>query len=58
MLRDAHCTELTVSNDGDHRTLRIKLSGNGKVKYKKQSGDHTILLLDCPAISRVVECRQ
>ncbi len=51
-------TELTVTNDGDHRTMRIKPNGRGKVKYKKQSGEHTILLLNCPAISRVVECRE
>ncbi len=49
-------TELTVTNDGDHRTMRIKPSGKGKVKYKKQSGEHTVLLLDCPAISEVVDC--
>ncbi len=49
-------TELTVTNAGDHRTMRIKPSGKGKVKYKKQAGEHTILLLDCPAVSEVVDC--
>ncbi len=49
-------TELTVTNDGDHRTMRIKPSGKGKVKYKNQTGEHTILLLDCPAISELVAC--
>ncbi len=49
-------TELTVTNDGDHRTMRIKPSGKGKVKYKNQTGEHTILLLNCPAISQNVTC--
>jgi len=49
-------TELTVTNDGDHRTMRIKPSGRGKVKYPRQTGEHTILLLDCPHVSQVVDC--
>ncbi len=49
-------TELTVTNDGVHRTMRIKPNGRGKVKYKKQTGDHTILLLNCPRVSQQVTC--
>ena len=49
-------TELTITNDGDHRTMRVKPSGRGKVKYPRQTGEHTILLLDCPHVSQVVDC--
>lgn|GEM_PF-6250735 len=48
--------ELTVTNDGVHETLTTGETGNGKVKYRRQTGEHTILLLDCPHISQVVDC--
>jgi len=49
-------TELTLTNNGDHRPLVIDDRGREKAKYKHQSGDHTVLLLNCPAISQQVTC--
>jgi len=49
-------TELTITNDGDHRTMHINPRGKGKVKYRNQTGEHTILLLNCPHISEIVSC--
>jgi len=51
-------TELTLTNNGDHRLLVIDPRGRAKAKYKRQEpGEHTILLLNCPPISRVVSCQ-
>jgi len=49
-------TELTLTNNGDHRVMRVKPNGKAKAKYKKQTGEHTLLLLNCPAISQEVAC--
>jgi len=50
-------TELTLTNNGDHRPLVIDDRGRAKARYKHQdSGEHTILLLNCPAISRNLSC--
>ncbi len=49
-------TELTLTNNGDHRPLVIDDRGRAKAKYKHQSGDHTVLLLNCPAISQQLTC--
>ncbi len=49
-------TELTLTNNGDHRPLVIDHRGRAGAKYKHQSGDHTVLLLNCPAISQQLAC--
>ncbi len=49
-------TELTLTNNGDHRVMRVKPNGKAKAKYKRQTGEHTLLLLNCPAISQEVAC--
>ncbi|RJP39315.1 MAG: hypothetical protein C4547_03655 [Phycisphaerales bacterium] len=49
-------TELTLTNNGDHRPLVIDAGGRAKAKYKHQFGDHTLLLLNCPAISQQLAC--
>lgn len=49
-------TELTLTNNGDHRPLLINARGRAKARYRDQSGEHTLLLLDCPAISQEVSC--
>jgi len=55
--RLAEGTELTLTNNGDHRPLLIDGRGRAKARYKHQEpGEHTILLLNCPTISRVVSC--
>ncbi len=48
--------ELTLTNNGDHRVMRVKPNGKAKAKYKHQSGEHTLLLLNCPAISQDITC--
>ncbi len=48
--------ELHLTNSGDRRTLAVDDRGRARTKYKKQTGDHTVLLLDCPAISRDINC--
>ncbi len=49
-------TELTLTNNGDHRSLVIDARGRATAKYKHQSGDHTVLLLNCPGISQELAC--
>ncbi|RJP33475.1 MAG: hypothetical protein C4547_12295 [Phycisphaerales bacterium] len=50
-------TELNLTNNGDHRPLVIDPRGRAKARYKHQdSGGHTILLLNCPAISQEITC--
>ncbi len=49
-------TKLLVTNNGEHQTAKVKRSGKAKVKYDAQPGERTVLLLDCPAVSDVVEC--
>ncbi len=49
-------TELTLTNNGDHRPLVIDARGRAKAKYKRQTGEHTLLLLNCPAISQELTC--
>ncbi len=49
-------TELRVTCNGDRRTAQIGDNGKAKFRYRRQSGDRTVLLLDCPAISQDVAC--
>ncbi len=49
-------TKLLVTNNGEHQTAKVRRSGKAKVKYDAQPGERTVLLLDCPAVSDVVEC--
>lgn len=49
-------TELHLANNLDRRTLQTNARGRVKTAYRDQSGEHTLLLLDCPQVSQIVEC--
>ncbi len=49
-------TELRVTCSGDRQTVQIGDNGKAKFRYRRQPGDRTVLLLDCPAISQDISC--
>lgn len=49
-------TLLTIDNNGDRLTMTLDADGRGKVKWKQQTGAHTVSLLGCPQFDREAQC--
>ncbi|MCG3131279.1 MAG: hypothetical protein FLDDKLPJ_02069 [Phycisphaerae bacterium] len=50
-------TLLTIDNSGDRLTMTVGADGRGKVKWKEQSGPHTVFIIECPRFARDADCR-
>jgi len=48
--------ELTIDNNGDQRVITLDHKGNGKVKWRNQTGVHTVRIVECPEYVKVVDC--
>ena len=48
--------ELTIDNNGDQRVITLDHKGNGKVKWRNQTGVHTVRIVECPEFEEVVDC--
>jgi len=48
--------ELTINNNGDQRVITLDHKGNGKVKWRNQTGVHTVRIVECPEFEEVVDC--
>lgn len=53
----AEGAELHLTNNLERRTIPVNARGNTTIKYADQTGAHTVLLLDCPAVSQEVTCQ-
>ncbi len=49
-------TPLIIDNDGDLAVMTVKGNGKGKVRFKNQSGEHRVTVVDCPENERTVAC--
>ncbi len=52
----AQNTPMIIDNAGELAVMTVKGNGKGKAKFKKQSGEHRVLIVDCPEFERVVDC--
>ncbi len=52
----ARGTELTIDNDGNLQTLVIGKGGKGKVKFTRQTGQHTVSIVECGQHRANVDC--
>lgn|GEM_PF-4712332 len=52
----AQGTVLTIDNQGDRKQMVINSKGKGKVKYRHQSGQHRVSIVECPEKSKSVNC--
>ena len=48
--------ELTIDNGGEQKTLTIRSAGAGKVKWKNQSGQHEVSVVECKDRNAKVDC--
>ncbi len=49
-------TILAIDKDGEQKSMRIKRSGKGKVKFNGQSGQPVVRIVECPDEERVADC--
>lgn len=51
-------TQLEITNQGVHRTMTLNARGKGRVRYlpEESRGQRTVLILNCPQVSQIVEC--
>jgi len=49
-------TELTIDNNGELFIMTINRKGKGKLKWKNQTGLHTVFIDDCPEHVKAVNC--
>ncbi len=49
-------TALTLDNDGDQRIVAVNSGGKAKSKWKNQSGEHTVAVVECPQHSGMADC--
>ncbi len=52
----AEGAELTIDNGGDQKTLTIRSTGAGKVKWKNQTGQHEVSVVECKNRNTKVDC--
>lgn len=50
-------TALTLDNNGDQKAAVVNRAGKAKAKWKHQTGEHTVAIVECPEHTKVVECR-